>query len=40
MKQKEKLRTVAEIKLKITKIEHNCNPSTKHGYTTVQRTRS
>jgi len=27
-------------KLKIAKIEHNCNPSTKHGYTPVQQTRS
>jgi len=27
-------------KLKITKIEHNYNPSTKHSYITVQRTRS
>jgi len=25
-------------KLKITKIEHNCNSSTKHSYNTVQRT--
>jgi len=25
-------------KLKITKIKHNCNSSTKHSYNTVQRT--
>jgi len=39
MKQKEKLRAVAKIKTKITKIEHNYNPSTKHHGKTVQRTR-
>jgi len=26
-------------KLKITKIEHNCNSCTKHSYNTVQRTQ-
>jgi len=40
MTQKEKLRIVSNTKLKITKIEHNCNPSTERGCTTVQRTRS
>ena len=50
MRQKKKLRTVAQIKtqdyknwrlqkLKITKFFHNCNSSTKHSHNTVQRTQ-